>query len=262
MDHYESLIFLRVFLFNPFVVFRDNDIINIKMELQTPTAHEAFTLMLLERLEQLEDAHRDLKNQFGTFMERVGDHLPVEWVQILFKADITNVEGSLELMQIKDGWINQLFQHRSKFEPEFAYWSWWIDGEPAGENRQMDYYLKMYLRVQRPIAMARLREWVPEGTKMVAVQGGSAEVQRILQENFQYTIVFPPSCMADYGMDVWRRGGDTFEYPLEVAWVPGPFLSGPNYTHPVSVRFLYLNWFLQMVKNGKWSHLFRLEGNE
>ncbi|MEY3767045.1 MAG: hypothetical protein RLZZ11_112 [Cyanobacteriota bacterium] len=226
--------------------------------MQPPSAHEAFTLMLLERLERLEDDHRALAGAFETLHRRV----PYEWYKITMSARVSAGDDEAYYTSLRKRWINQLFSARAVYKPLFAYWNWFIDGVDRDDGRgSMDvFHIHCYIQFQKPATMNDIAGvFGTMGHTATPVQGGVAEVKMILKERFEYLSMFPEAT-ADYGADIWRRGGDPFEYPLDEKWTDGAFLESPEYCqifhalHPD--RETFLDYIMVGVKNNRWLELF------
>jgi hypothetical protein len=157
--------------------------------------------------------------------------------------------------------INQLFSTRKDTHPLFAYWFWEVESAPQSSAER--FYLTVYVRFRHWTTLDYLKTLLSplkDTTVQVDVhptQGGVGEVQMLLMKRLKYNHVFNYS-VPEYGIDIWRWGGEEIEYPLTQEWSIGNFLESPNYRQPVGMRYAYLDWILHLIHNNNWVHLFRL----
>jgi hypothetical protein len=232
--------------------------------LSTPSPHEAFSMMLLERIERLEEDYAEAKAALESFRHRLPEHIPYEWFRVVFsmpafpenEPTYKNYYG-----RFRETCINQLFSTRKDTHPLFAYWFWEVESAPQSSAER--FYLTVYVRFRHWTTVDYLKTLLSplkDTTVQVDVhptQGGVGEVQMLLTKRLKYNHVFNYS-VPEYGIDIWRWGGEEIEYPLAQEWSIGNFLESPNYRQPVGMRYAYLDWILHLIHNNNWVHLFRL----
>lgn len=219
------------------------------MDLLPSTPHEAFSLMLLERLERMEDQVRQLPMS-----------IPYEWLKFVFHAPIVNgSEAHAFYHNYRETCINALFSTRQQTHPRFATWSWRIS---TGTPEQ--YRLTVYIRLgtctpmrhfQTLPAIVQMSHWAPPESHLDIYPTTMAEVKQCLKDKLKYVSSFPWPCSHE-GMDVWRYGGDEFEASLETQWNTDPFLQSNNYRTSDEEQSAFREWVLRMVWNKEWSQLF------
>lgn len=214
--------------------------------------------MLLERIGRLED---ELLRIQQTIPQTIPDQIPYEWFCYHFSTPIetnapTGEDLEVYIERLREKCIDVLFQHRSHTEPEFAYWHWYIKSET---NR---YELRVYIRYRIPISKNKLNislDGIPTTVsfEIIPMHGGSSDIRMMLTERLGYSDVFPYST-PDFGVELWRRGGDSIDVPLEEKWTYGPFTTSPNYKTGFHQQFMLRDRLLTMIQMNRWVDLFRL----
>jgi hypothetical protein len=259
--------------------------------LSTPSPHEAFSMMLLERIERMEDEQRTLKETITNLKETLGDHIPAEWYKFVFTMPAlpdtlppvspTDYSNALYYDKIRETCINRLFSTRSDTKPLFSFWKWKLCvNEPAEDFKKDEFKIWVYVRWEswKPVSYFKgLLGDLPSviqtickdkhmPTKLPSVeiyplQGGIVEVQLALTEKVGYIMNIRTNIMPygfpENGIDIWRRGG-TPRYPLEKNWTTGAFLESPNYKHPITEKQSFLNFMADMVQRNQVQYWYQL----
>jgi hypothetical protein len=101
----------------------------------------------------------------------------------------------------------------------------------------------------------RLSQWAPPESHLDIYPSNMADVKQHLKDRLKYVASFPLAC-EEYGIDIWRYGGDACEVSLETQWNIDPFLSSTNYKMSDEERDEFRHWVLQMIRHKEWSQLF------
>jgi hypothetical protein len=235
--------------------------------LEGVTPEHAFMFMLLERVNHLEDSEDTFKKQLAWLESEIPNRIPYEWMCFRFTQPVdinTNQESIEDYMSrmelyyttLRELCINSVFRHRNKLNPMFAHWSWCI-------KQNNVYELLLYVRFANPVCKHTFQyihdEIVsPTRVQMMPVAGGSSDIKMILQERLGYNEYFPYTT-PDFGMELWRKGGDEIDYPLEETWTHEDFTISPNYKNTPHEFFMLRDRLLVMVRMSRWVDLFRLQ---
>ena len=225
--------------------------------MQTTTPHEAFSLMLLERVGRLEDEVLQIQRTLPY-------QVPYEWLRFTFYTPLVFGEYTETFYRnFRELCVNTVFSTRQHTRPEFAMWHWHIDTETQR------YILKLYIRLgvwtpmahfQQMTQMILMSHWCPTNSyvDIHPLQGGASDVKMILKHKLGYHAEFPQTDEEE-GVELWRRGGDSFHERLDETWHTDAFLKSTNYTHSPDQLPLLRDWMLFLIKNKGWLQLFRLE---
>lgn len=239
------------------------------------TPEHSFMFMLLERVNQLEDGQDKHEEMFALVKKEIPNCIPYEWYIFRFTVALpTSLEIPMNeeehehethgppvdeyyLMQIRDQCINRVFKHRNITNPQFGYWSWRITSTNV-------YELLVYVRFHVPIAKKdfELDTWradlLPEiQYQMHPVYSGASDMKMIIKERLGYIDSFPYA-VPDYGVELWRKGGDEVNHPLDETWTSGPFIDSSNYKKGVHEFFLLRDHLLRLIRMKRWIELFRI----
>lgn len=242
--------------------------------LENVTPEHAFMFMLLDRVNNLEDEQDTYKERLEQLKKEIPKWVPYEWYMFRFtkkvdSSDIDNTSNNdtVDFLNysytfLREYCINLAFKNREKTNPQFAFWKWMVKNNNVWE-------LLIYVRFSLPISMQYfdyIKETIdtlPENTpyknrcQIIPIHGGTSDMKLLLTEYLGYIDRFPCTD-AGYGMDIWRKGGDEIEYPLETKWTNGDFLSSPNYRKTVSEMISLRNNLLGSIKIQNWLDLFHI----
>ena len=210
--------------------------------------------MLLERIGRLED-------ELLHIQQTIPNQIPYEWYCYQFSTPIeinetTGEDVDMYIERLREKCIDVLFQNRSHTEPEFAYWHWYIK---SNTNR---YELKVYIRYRIPIAKNKLNialNDIPNtvSLEIIPMHGGTSDIRMMLKERLGYSDVFPYST-PDLGVELWRRGGDSMDVPLEERWTNDRFTMSLNYNTGYDEHLMLQDKLLRWIRMKRWVDLFRL----
>lgn len=211
--------------------------------------------MLLERLERLEDEYRALQASLSS-------KIPHEWWKITFKAPVSAGDDAAYYASLRVRWINQLFSQRARFEPTFAFWHWFIEGmmEDTDDGASDAFHIHAYIRFKNYTTLEDIRSIF--GTVLHSAQpltGGMAELKMVLEDRtYNNGYDYFNGSTADYGMDMWRRGGESFDSPAPTEWTDGDFLDSPEYRPPSAPdRQAFLDYLRLTIQQKRWMALFQ-----
>lgn len=230
-------------------------------ELTNVTPEHAFMFMLLERVNALEDGQDKIHTQMEWLQQEIPNCIPYEWYCYHFSTpteinEITGEDLEVYFDTLREKCMDVLFHNRSHTNPEFAYWHWYIKSETN------QYELRVYIRYRIPISKNKLNlsfDEIPNivSFEIIPLHGGSSDIRMMLTERLGYTDVFPYST-PDFGVEIWRRGGDSIDFPLEETWTQGRFTVSPNYKTGCHQHFMLRDRLLVMIRMNRWTELFRL----
>lgn len=238
-------------------------------DLLKSSPHEAFSLMLLERLERLEDAHkalqdahRALQDEHQALQANLRFKMPHEWYKITMKLQVDAGDDALYYTNARISWINDLFSQRAVYHPTFAFWNWFIEGTMDDDGHSDWFHLHAYIRFQNPLSIEALEYFL--GTMrditITPFPGGVAELKMILTDYAYYHQPDFFHSTDDYGADMWRRGGEAFDAPATKEWTLGKFLDSPEYRPPSAPdRQAFLDYLRLTIQQRRWMALFQEE---
>lgn len=240
--------------------------------LENVTPEHAFMFMLLDRVNQLEDEQETYKEKIELLQKDIPKWIPYEWYMFRFTKKIetdNTTDGPVDIdllsysyTTLREYCINLVFKNRIVTNPQFSFWKWMVKSNNVWE-------LIVYVRFSLPISLKNFDHIQQEiGTltndspyrhrcQIIPMHGGMSDMKMLLTEYLGYIDRFPCTD-AGYGMDIWRKGGDEIEYPLETKWTNGDFLSSPNYRKTVSEMISLRNNLLGSIKIQNWLDLFHI----
>jgi len=168
------------------------------------------------------------------------------------------IENEYHYNDLREKCINALFSTRTTTNPLFAYWNWRI---LSHDDR---YELNVYVRFGNSIPIKHFDFLYDEivGTQMelqiFPIHGGTGEVKMLVKDRLGYTHNFP-YITPDHGIDIWRKGGDEFEVPLDTQWTSDNFLNSKNYLSEEMGMKPSNTSLLMMIQTKQWIELFHLD---
>lgn len=238
--------------------------------LENVTPEHAFMFMLLDRVNQLEDEQDTYKDNIELLKKDIPKWIPYEWYIFRFTKkvegdDTTSIDTDFlnnSYTNLREYCINLVFENRTTTNPQFAFWKWRVKSSHVWE-------LLVYVRFSLPISMQCFHhietnlESLPLNSpyrnrcQIIPMHGGASDMKLLLTEHIGYIDRFPCTD-AGYGMDIWRKGGDDIEFPLETQWTTGDFLYSPNYRKTISEMISLRNNLLGIIKIQNWLDLFHI----
>jgi hypothetical protein len=199
--------------------------------------------MLHERLEKCEDDIALLFTQAESLKRSV--HLYVKYTYFYFEYEVP-IQEQTQKWEIKKQLMDDIFRHRSKFLPSFAYIKWIAMNNSFG--------MKVYMIVNDPIQLIQMQQWNPCAKCVKNFEGAYGELKALIKKDIGYYAVMPPP-HDDIGVELWTLGGDKIDFDLQIEMTDEPFTNSPNYSDAYSLQCC----LHEFVKFSNWFELFGIE---
>ena len=210
--------------------------------LTPPNPHEAFSLMLLERLEHLEEKCQMLQKEI--FNKK---HYPFYTYE--FKVHFIE-KYSLDISKTIHSYINAIMEKRSIFLPVFAFWKYDVYQDKDPES-YYSVYFTMYVHTNESVTHYQFEQWLLSTNVQVCPIPGSLYTLKLLLKQYMAWHITLPYLNEDHKIEIWKKGGLFFE-ELNTNMTQEPFIQSSNY---VASQTLQQDFF-QMIKQRDWAELF------
>lgn len=226
--------------------------------MKEPNAHESFSLMLLERIENLEKENDDLKTELKEFKNRVDYYQGHNYFKFEKSFKCTHI---FEIRPYIRQLINTIMAKRSIFQPIFAVWGYDIvdvyDIYPENiiDDLTVERYIirfTMYIRNERPQSVLNMENFLNDITIHISyLSGGLYQLKFIIKEWISYQVLLP-YLNENNRIEIWTKGGSLFDYILNSDMTEDIFTSSNNYIESTGLQEEYF----KMIQLNDWNTLF------
>jgi len=226
--------------------------------MKEPTVHESFSLMLLERIEQLEKENQTLQNDINQFKQNLEYYQRYHYFKFekMFKC-----QHIFEIRPIIHALLNTIMAKRNQFQPIFAVWGYEVtdvyDMYPDNTHVKLSgerYYIrfKMYLRTEYPYCILDMKIFVNDDTINIHyLSGGLYQLKFIIKEWISYQVLLP-YLNENNRIEIWTKGGLLFDHSLNPNMTEQPFTLSNNYMESESLQEEYF----KIIQLNGWNELF------
>ena len=210
--------------------------------LSPPNPHEAFSLMLLERLEYLEEKCQSLEKELMS-------HKHQGYYTYQFKGQFIE-RFSMDISKTIRHYLNGIMANRSVFLPIFGFWKYDVY---QGKDPESAYsvYFTMMLHLQQPITQTQFQQWVSSIPIEVQPVPGDLYTIKLMLKQYMAWHVTLPYLNEDHKIEIWQKGGLFFEETNPIM-TQEPFMESSNY---VASQILQQDFF-HLIKQHDWAELF------
>lgn len=228
--------------------------------LENPTAHESFSLMLMERIEKLEEDNHSLKNEIR-FMK---DNIELFQKQHFFKFQINfRDKYSVHIDNYVKDYINDIMKHRIEFQPIFMIWNYTIvdlydlNSDTIYDNNEIERYtviLTIFLMTENGISIDTMKQYIDnKEIKIDYLNGGLYELKTIVNEWMGYQVLLP-YLNENNKIEIWTRGGVILDYETDPIMNTDTFTKSSNYLKSEALQEEYF----RMVQMKHWNELLNI----
>jgi len=226
--------------------------------LKNPTIHESFSLMLMERIENLEKENQQLLNTIKDLKTDMKYYQKYHYFKftVLFETSfILYIDNTVKK------YINSIMSKRTIFKPSFLLWNYTItdifdmisESEQDKINNRYSVYITAYLITEEPVSLYDMTHYVNDSSiKIDYLIGGLYELKSIVIEKVGYQVLLPYLNENDR-IEIWTKGG-LFEHETNPIMNEDAFTLSDNYIKSESLQEEYF----RMIHMGSWSELFSI----
>lgn len=226
--------------------------------MKEPNVHESFSLMLLERIEQLEKENQTLKKDFEHFKQNIEYYQRYHYFKFekLFKC-----RHIFEIRPMIRALVNTIMVKRSQFQPLFAVWGYDVtdvyDMYPENSNVEIPderYFIRftMYIRNHHPYSILDMVSFLNDETIHVCyLSGGLYQLKFIIKEWISYQVLLP-YLNENNRIEIWTKGGLLFDYSLNPTMTEDIFTSSNNYLESEALQEEYF----KLIQMKGWNEIF------
>lgn len=223
--------------------------------LKEPTVHESFSLMLMERIENLEKENQMLQEQFNQLQRNM--HMYQKYHYFKFSTTF-NASYALSIERLVKGYIDSIMQKRTLFKPIFLLWNYTVtdifdmihETEYHTIENRYSIHISAYLFIEEPVSIYEMSSYINcSSIKISILAGGLYELKQIVKEMIGYQVLLPYLNENDR-IEIWTRGG-TLEHDTNPIMNTEPFTSSNNYKKSEALQQEYFH----MIHTEHWNEL-------
>lgn len=223
--------------------------------LKEPTTHESFSIMLMERIENLEKENQLLQQELNDFKNNLHHYQKHNYFK--FSTTFTS-QYSISIERHVKGYIDSIMQQRNIFKPIFLLWNYTVtdlfDMTHYSDRETVEHrysiYISAYLFIEEPVSIYDMSNYVNcSSIKISILAGGLYELKQIVKEMVGYQVLMP--YLNEYDrIEIWTRGG-TLENDTNPIMNTEPFTSSNNYKKSEDLQREYFH----MIHLKHWNEL-------
>lgn len=223
--------------------------------LKETTIHESFSIMLMERIENLEKENQQMRKD----IEDMKNNMHLNQKQHYFKFSTTfHAPYALTIESRVKTYINSIMNHRTVFKPIFLLWNYTVtdifdminESEYINIENRYSIHISAYMFVEVPVSIYEMTNYVNNTSiKIYILAGGLYELKQVIKEMVGYQILLPYLNENDR-IEIWTRGG-TLEHDINPIMNNEPFTSSSNYIKCEALQHEYFH----MIHTRHWNEL-------
>jgi hypothetical protein len=225
--------------------------------LKEPTIHESFSIMLMERIENLEKENQLLQQEVKELKQNIqiyDKHHYFKFSTTFYAPYALTIESRVK------NYINSIMHQRTVFKPIFLLWNYTVtdifdmihESEYININIENRYsiHITAYLFIEVPVSIYEMTNYVNNASiKIDILAGGLYELKQIIKEMLAYQVLLPYLNENDR-IEIWTRGG-TLEHDTNPIMNNEPFTSSSNYIKCEALQQEYFH----MIHTKHWNEL-------
>lgn len=222
--------------------------------LKEPTIHESFSLMLMERIENLEKENQQMQKELENMkqnMQLYQKHHYFKFSSSFHVPYATSIEKHVKLR------IDAIMKQRKIFKPIFLMWNYTVTDifdmihESEQQNIENIYsiHITAYLFTEVPISIYEMSNYVNSSITITVLAGGLYELKQVIKEMVGYQVLLPYLNENDR-IEIWTRGG-TLEHDINPIMNTEPFTQSSNYIKSEALQQEYFH----MIHTEHWNEL-------
>ena len=222
----------------------------MELFMSEPTAHEAFSLMLLERIERVEKENEMLQEMINNFQLNFEYYQKFHTLKFVTKF---KCKYSMDISHKVEDIVNLIMKQRILFQPLFSFWEYTvIDTNDPDEDSRYHIAFTMYIHISISASIFDFKNWLDnKDINIQPIYGNIYELKLIIQYLMSWHVGLPYSS-EDHKVEIWKRGGTMFEEELDPIMNTELFMSSSNY---IASEELQKEYF-RLVQYNEWKELF------